>query len=240
VHVLAGQVTNAVNLRSGGRVTVVVKDQFTACRCWITSFSPPPAQFPKAALMPVAGLLIARIGSAKLCKISALLCCATLPVATILPQWPLFVSALFCFGASNGMLDVAMNAQAAAVEQQYRQPIMSSFHALWSTDGLVGAATGGFLAARGLTPSTHITLIALVVGAITLVAFPHLLDTGSSEKALAVNRAGSAHTLSVFTIVSILANSLVPSGSQAAIAWSLRLPNRDSSSSFELALTNPP
>jgi predicted MFS family arabinose efflux permease len=128
--------------------------------------------------MPIAGLLIARIGSARLCRISALCYCAALPAVVLMPHQALFVVALFCFGASHGALDVAMNAQAVAVEQRYREPIMSSFHALWSTGGLVGAATGGLLAASGLTPLAHFGLIALGLCLSSLLVFRHLLETG--------------------------------------------------------------
>src|SRR5215472_11455204 len=38
--------------------------------------------------------------------------------------------ALLLFGTANGMLDVAMNAQAVLVEDRYRRPILSSLHGL--------------------------------------------------------------------------------------------------------------
>ncbi len=127
--------------------------------------------------MPLAGLLIARMGSARLCKISALLYCATLPLILVVPGIVPFVLTLFCFGASHGALDVAMNAQAVTVEKSYGEPIMSSFHALWSSGGLVGAATGGLLAAQGLTPLAHIGLVAASLGVGALLVLPHLLET---------------------------------------------------------------
>ena len=115
--------------------------------------------------MPLAGMLTARIGSDQVCRISALIYAVMLPVIMLAPGLPAFIMALFCFGASHAALDVAMNAQAVAIEKRYGEPIMSSFHALWSIGGLVGAATGGLLAAHGVKPMTHFTLIALCFGA---------------------------------------------------------------------------
>jgi len=125
--------------------------------------------------MPLAGVVTARQGGDRVCWISALLYCAALPALMVAPDTMSFVVALFLFGAFHGALDVAMNAQAVAVEKLYRQPIMSSFHALWSTGGLVGAASGGLFAAQGLTPLAHLSLIALlsVVGAVLIL--PHLV-----------------------------------------------------------------
>jgi len=69
-----------------------------------------------------------------------------------------------------------MNAQAVVVEKLYRQPIMSSFHALWSTGGLVGAATGGLIAAQGFSPLAHLSFAALLAMAGTFVIIPRLLQ----------------------------------------------------------------
>lgn len=92
-----------------------------------------------------AGWLIGRLGSRVVTTATALLCC----LAAFLPgqatTLPLLMGALFCFGAFNGALDVAMNAQAALVEGAYQRPIMSSFHGLWSVGGLAGAAVGGLV-----------------------------------------------------------------------------------------------
>jgi hypothetical protein len=54
---------------------------------------------------------------------------------------PLFLAA-FAFGASNGVLDVSMNANASEVETARGIPTMSSFHGFFSLGGLIGAAAG--------------------------------------------------------------------------------------------------
>jgi predicted MFS family arabinose efflux permease len=127
--------------------------------------------------MPLGGMLTARFGSDRISRITARLYCATLPTLVLAPNTVIFVTALFLFGAFHGGLDVAMNAQAVVVEKFYRQPIMSSFHALWSTGGLVGAATGGVIAAQGLTPLAHLSLVSLVSIAGTFFIVPHLPES---------------------------------------------------------------
>ncbi|MDP9378810.1 MAG: MFS transporter [Chloroflexota bacterium] len=128
--------------------------------------------------MPVAGWLIARLGSRPVTIVSALLYCASLPLLALAPSVPAFVLALGLFGAFNGAMDVAMNAQAVVVEQRYGRPIMSGFHGLWSIGGVVGAGIGGVVASLGVTPIPHLLGAAVVLGLVALVASRGLLPAG--------------------------------------------------------------
>jgi MFS family permease len=96
--------------------------------------------------MPLAGWCAARLGSHWVTQVVAIAYCLTLPFLALAPNASLLTVALFCFGAFDGAFDVAMNAQAVAMEERYQQPIMSSFHALWSVGGLSGAALGALAA----------------------------------------------------------------------------------------------
>ena len=141
--------------------------------------------------MPLAGMLTSRIGSDQVCRISALIYAAMLPAILLAPGLAAFVAALFCFGASHAALDVAMNAQAVAIEKRHGEPIMSSFHALWSLGGLLGAAVGGVLAAHGVKPIAHFLLIALSFGAILPLVFPRLLQVPEERFADLASRAAA-------------------------------------------------
>jgi hypothetical protein len=90
---------------------------------------------------------------------------------------PQLIAALFVLGACNGGLDVAMNSQAALVEQRYGRPIMASFHGLWSIGGLTGAALGGLVAAQGVALGPHLLAIALVALLAAAVALRWLVPT---------------------------------------------------------------
>jgi MFS family permease len=57
--------------------------------------------------------------------------------------------ALFCFGAGHGTLNIAMNANAVEVQRAWGSPIMSSFHAVYSIGGFLGAIVGSLFARHG-------------------------------------------------------------------------------------------
>src|SRR5260221_1441278 len=72
------------------------------------------------------------IVTGRICQFSALTYCLALPLLALVPDPAIWALALFVFGAGHGALDVAMNAQAIAIEKRYHRPVMSSFHALFS------------------------------------------------------------------------------------------------------------
>jgi predicted MFS family arabinose efflux permease len=132
--------------------------------------------------MPATGWACGRWGSHRVTAISAAAYCASLPLLVLPEGAGLFGLALFGFGMSHGALDVAMNTQAVGVEQRYGRPINSSFHALFSAGGLVGATLGGVAAANHIAPLHHFLLAAVVLSLATaVIAVPRLLDLGERE-----------------------------------------------------------
>ncbi len=125
--------------------------------------------------MPAAGLWVAKVGSRRMTTLAALVFCCALPLPLLTPSLPLLALALFLFGAGNGSMDVSMNAQAVAVEKRFGRAIMSSFHAMFSLGGLVGAGVAGVVVALGVSPVTHVFVAAVVLALLALTALRHFL-----------------------------------------------------------------
>jgi MFS family permease len=67
--------------------------------------------------------------------------------------------ALFAFGAVHGTLNIAMNANAIEVQRAWGSPIISSFHAIYSIGGFLGALTGSLFAhAQGGVGATFLAV----------------------------------------------------------------------------------
>ena len=118
-------------------------------------------------LMPIAGSQIARYGSKLVAQIAAVCLLPALLALTLAPNVVTGAISIFLFGGFMGAMDVAMNANAVAVEQSMRRSIMSSCHAFWSLGGLIGAGLGGLLIATvGVLSHAVIatSLAALVLG----------------------------------------------------------------------------
>lgn len=98
--------------------------------------------------------------------------------------------ALAVLGLLGGMVDVAMNAHAVAVERLYRRPIMSGFHGLWSLGSMLAAAVAALIARLGIGVVPHFVAAAVICG---LASVPLLADLlpGDQESA-AVRRTDGA------------------------------------------------
>src|SRR4051812_28515790 len=123
--------------------------------------------------MPFTGWCITRYGSRSATRVAALLYCLALPLMGLATNLWSLAAGLLVYGGFYGAFDVAMNAQAVAVEERIGRPIMSTFHALYSAGGLVGAALGGQIAGLGVTPLAHFVGGAILLGGLTLaIAWP--------------------------------------------------------------------
>jgi fucose permease len=92
---------------------------------------------------------------------------------------PLFLAA-WAFGASNGVLDVSMNANASEVEAARGIPTMSSFHGFFSLGGLLGAALGGLLIGAGLGDGRGALMAGVAIGITVALCAPFLLRAAPS------------------------------------------------------------
>jgi fucose permease len=111
------------------------------------------------------------------------------------PTLAAFIITGFVFGAVMGVLDVAMNTQGLAVEQQSARPLMSGLHGAYSVGGLIGALLGGVLVdLLGLMGQA--VIISLICSSTVLFARPHLLPS-AVDKGLSTTHFGwpTWHTL---------------------------------------------
>lgn len=125
--------------------------------------------------MPLAGAATHRWGSRVVIVAAGLLACGVLPLLTVPPSPLALAATLFLFGAGLGALDVAMNAQAIAVQHAVGRPIMSAFHGLFSVGGLVGALVVGLLLHAGLTLFSAAAAVAALLAALVVAEQRRLL-----------------------------------------------------------------
>ena len=116
------------------------------------------------------GSWIARVGTRRACLAGGIAMAVCAALILVVPYYWLLLVVLAMFGAGMATLDVAMNAEASAVEQALGRPIMSSLHGMFSVGGMAGAAAGGALLAHGMAPAVHLALASAASALVLLVS----------------------------------------------------------------------
>jgi predicted MFS family arabinose efflux permease len=135
--------------------------------------------------MVVLGRLVDRFGSTRVMVPTAVLEGLLLIPPAFVPSLPTLAVALLLFGAVHGTLNIAMNANAIEVQRTTGRPIMSSFHAVYSIGGFLGAGIGGLFAQADLSAGTTFLATAALVVALavwaTLWALPASVRTPAEQ-----------------------------------------------------------
>ncbi|VXB84975.1 Inner membrane protein YbjJ [Microbacterium sp. 8M] len=98
------------------------------------------------------------------------------------------IAGLVLFGFGNGSLDVMMNVEATAIEQQMGKTILPVFHAFFSFGTVIGAGIGALLVQSGWNVTAHTTLIAAVIALVAVACWANVpnreaaLDPQPEEK----------------------------------------------------------
>ena len=130
--------------------------------------------------MPLAGVVVGRLGTARTVAVMALVAAAGLATAGL--GDPVGVGAvlvgLFALGIGNGTWDVAMNVEGSAVEQELGRAIMPRFHAGFSVGTVAGALVGAAMVALGVSATVHLVAVAGIVATAGPLAVRDFLPDG--------------------------------------------------------------
>lgn len=116
--------------------------------------------------LPLAGMIVIKAGASATITVMAVVLAAGLATVAIGIHHgvPPVVVGLFLVGFGNGIWDVAMNVEGAAVEQRLGFSIMSRFHAGFSLGTVAGALIGAAMVAGHVPVTTHLLIVATLVG----------------------------------------------------------------------------
>jgi MFS family permease len=131
--------------------------------------------------MPLAGSISHRFGARNALRGLIALWTLSLVLPSLAPNLLTLCLALFAFGATAGMADVAMNALGVEVENRLDRSIMSGLHGMWSAGALAGSAAGTLAAHLGADARLHHLLAAVVLTVLGVTACARVLDLQPAE-----------------------------------------------------------
>ncbi|WP_411146549.1 MFS transporter [Streptomyces sp. x-80] len=137
-----------------------------------------------AVSFPLVALLMKRLGSRRLALVSALCLAVLLLALAAAPNYPIALVIMCADGILVGCLNVAMNAQGAALEVKHRRNAMAKLHATFSGGSLCAAVLASAMNAVTSTVAVHFGVAAILVLLLVACAGPGLLteDQPAAEK----------------------------------------------------------
>lgn len=167
--------------------------------------------------MITAGCLISRWGSTAVIRLTLTGYCLAPVLIGFSHSVSTLFGALFCWGAFQGSLDVAMNSQAGSVERWYGRSIFSSFHACWSLGGFFGTGLGAMSIALGIPLRWHLLAMGLIIAA-TVLPLTRWLLPANADPANVGNHSLPRPNLTLIGLGAIALLGLLSEG--AAADWS--------------------
>ncbi|WP_274555949.1 MFS transporter [Streptomyces spiramyceticus] len=138
--------------------------------------------------MPLAGAISHRFGARGALRGLLTLWTLALTLPALATNLGTLCAALFVYGATAGMSDVAMNALGVETENRLDKSIMSGLHGMWSAGALIGSAAGTLAAHLGSDARLHHMLAAAALTVLGLAAYQGVLDLRSAPDAQAPPR----------------------------------------------------
>jgi predicted MFS family arabinose efflux permease len=128
-----------------------------------------------ASSFPLVAFLIRKLGSRRVSCLAALFLASCLPLLILAPGYPVTLVIIYCDGVAVACLDVAMNAQGAALEVKYQRTTMARLHATFSAGSLCAALLASGVSK--LTPGlwAHFSVATVIMMALVGYSGPRLL-----------------------------------------------------------------
>lgn len=183
-------------------------------------------------MMPVIGALTARYGSAPVLRVVSVIVLPILLIITVLPQLWMVAIVVVLFGGFVGGMDVAMNANAVAVEKAMGKAIMSSCHGFWSLGGLIGAATGGLLIGT-LGEVGHAIAFTIVATIGILLVLPWIVRDNTTAGTRAQTPLALPRSLLPYLVGIMALFCMLPEG--VVLDWSAHFLQKELNATIELA-----
>ena len=122
-------------------------------------------------------------------------------------------------GVVSGLVDVAMNAEAVAVERRFRRRVMTAIHGVWSVSLFLGAGGAALGIALGIPIAIHLPLASALVVGTASVLLRWLPPSSERDDRSAAGERGMASTPERIALLCLVAGcSFMVEG--IAIEWS--------------------
>jgi len=130
--------------------------------------------------LPISGWIISKFNSRIPIIISFIFFSTSLILIGYTTSTLVLITAICVFSFGMRILNIAMNTQSITLQKQFEKKIVSSFHGLWSTGGLIGVGFSTLMVKMNISMSSHLLFIAIFTSIIAIIAFLYLVKGDKS------------------------------------------------------------
>lgn len=127
------------------------------------------------ACLTQAGRWVTALGAKRAAATAGVLMGTTLACALVSQMWPLLLATVVLFGAGCALLDVAINAEASALEAASGKLVMSGFHGMFSAGGMAGAALAALAIRRDVDAGEQLAVAGVGAALVAALASTQML-----------------------------------------------------------------
>lgn len=127
------------------------------------------------------GMMVSKFGSKFCTAIGSFMYPTVLILISYADSQLTLIGALFLFGVSANINNIAINTQAVSLEHLYGRSIMGSLHGVWSLAGFFGGLIGTAAIANSVSVRGHFVCVSILIYAVYLAARPFLLPSDFSN-----------------------------------------------------------
>ncbi len=131
----------------------------------------------------VAGRVVHRFGTRRVLQVGVVVTTLTMPLigAAGGPGW--WLAAMMTYMLVDLLIDISMNLQGSWISARRHTPVMNRLHGTWSLGTFAGGLGAVAANAVGLSPFTHLSIVAVVVAGLLVVITRNLLPTDEETHA---------------------------------------------------------
>ena len=130
--------------------------------------------------LPISGWIVSKFNSRGPLLISFIFFALALLFIGYAKTSFLLVAAISAFAFFMRILNIAMNAQSITLQKKFKKKIVSSFHGLWSTGGLIGVGYSTLMVKTGVSIEHHLFQISILTLIITTISYFYSLKDDKS------------------------------------------------------------
>jgi len=160
----------------------------------------------------VAGPLVEKLTPRRTIVFGFCLYAVALPPPGFVSSVPMLFIALAILGFTYPLIDVAMNTEAARIQESIGRPILSTCHGFWSIGSMIGALAGSAFGQFGVDPGWHLLGVAIVSLPVA-IAFGQALPEVRLEKAPARRMPFALPTVGMIGLCVVAFGSVLIEGS---------------------------